>query len=244
MNEDGNANAPLADVARWLTALKTDLATTNSGLDRATELILADQGLAASIGWPQIAAGATAANALNGLIVQGLDALNASHQADADPTRISSDEVRWINQWIRADQGRYLTFVAQHGDDENGEETAYHLVQNDGGNSIFFGKNLINAVLDRIYHIGFHVKADDRFENEDGNANARLSNVADWLTYFYSDQSTTGTGLDRIVDTIKLDRGLSRNTSAADINAGAEAANNLNALILRALSVTGVFDDQ
>lgn len=40
LNVDGNANAALADVARWLTALKTDLATTNRGLDRATELIL------------------------------------------------------------------------------------------------------------------------------------------------------------------------------------------------------------
>ncbi|MEB3333833.1 MAG: hypothetical protein VKP70_02490, partial [Cyanobacteriota bacterium] len=243
LNEDGNANAAISDVASWLTALKTDLATTNTNLDRTTEFIIADQGLAAKIGWPQIAGGAAAANHLNGLILQGLDALNASGVADADATRISATEVRWLNQWINADQARHDFFVTNHGDDENGVETGFHLVQNDGGNSVLFGKNLINTVLDGIYHIGFQINPDDRFQNEDGDANAKVSDVADWLTYFYGDQSTTGTGLDRIVDGIKLDRGLSKNTSAADINAGAEAANSLNNLILRAIAGTGVYDD-
>ena len=159
LNEDGNANLALSDVAKWLTALKTDLATTNTGLDRATELIIADQGLAASIAWADTAGGATAANNLNGLILQGLAALNASGQADADPTRISSGEVRWINQWINADQLRYNFFLTNHGDDENGSETGYHLVQNDGASSTFFGRNLVNTVLDGIYHIGFSITA-------------------------------------------------------------------------------------
>jgi Ca2+-binding RTX toxin-like protein len=151
--------------------------------------------------------------------------------------------VRWISQWIKADSGRLDFFVTNHGDDENGVETGFHLVQNDGGNGTLFGNNLINTVLDGIYHIGFEINSDDRFQNEDGDANAKVSDVADWLTYFYGDQSTTGTGLDRIVDTIKLDRGLNKNTSAADINSGAEAADGLNHLILRALAGTGVYDD-
>ena len=37
-NEDGADNALLTDVARWLTALKTDLTTTNTGLDRIVEI--------------------------------------------------------------------------------------------------------------------------------------------------------------------------------------------------------------
>ncbi|MFN9243266.1 MAG: bluetail domain-containing putative surface protein [Cyanobacteriota bacterium] len=244
LNEDGSANAALADVASWLTSLKIDYATTNTNLDRTTELIIGDKGLGANINWADIAAGATAANNLNILILQGIAALNVSGQADSDNTRLSSSEVRWINQWIKADQTRTLTFLTNHGDDENGSETGFHLVQNDGASTVFFGKNLVNTVLDGIYHIGFSITSDDRFQNEDGDANANVSDVADWLTYFYSDQSTTGTGLDRIVDTIKLDYGLSRNTSAADINGGAEAANKLNQLILRALAATGVYGDQ
>ncbi|MFN9630187.1 MAG: bluetail domain-containing putative surface protein, partial [Cyanobacteriota bacterium] len=243
VNEDGNANAAIVDVASWLTALKTDLATTNTNLDRATEFIISDQGLAATIGWPQMAAGATAANNLNGLILEGLEALQASGEADADPSRIRAADVRWISQWIKTDSSRRDFFITNHGDDENGVETGFHLVQNNGGNGALFGKNLVNTVLDGIYHIGFEINADNRFQNEDGAANAKVSDVADWLTYFYSDPSTSGTGLDRIVDTIKLDRGLSKNTSAADINSGAEAANGLNLLILRALAGTGVYGD-
>jgi hypothetical protein len=39
--------------------------------------------------------------------------------------------------------------------------------------------------------------------NEDGDANATVADVAAWATYFYADQSNTGTGLDQIVDIIK-----------------------------------------
>ncbi|MCS5693728.1 hypothetical protein NZK33_17355, partial [Cyanobium sp. FGCU-6] len=244
LNEDGDANAAIADVAAWLTALKTDLATTNTDLDRTTELIIADKGLAGKISWAEIAGGATAANTLNGLIVQGVAALNASGQADDDATRLSSSDVRWINSWIRADQDRYNLFIANHGDDENNSETGFHLVQADGATATYFGQNLVNTVLDGVYHIGFSITDDNRFQNEDGDANATLSDVAEWLTYFYGDQSTTGTGLDRIVDTIKLDRGLSTNTSATDINDGAAAANSLNQLLLRAIDSTGVYADQ
>ena len=92
------------------------------------------------------------------------------------------------------------------------------------------------------YHIGFQI-VDGRFRNEDGDANATVSDVADWLNYFLSDASSTGTGLDRIVDTIKVDAGLARNTPAADIDGGAGAANALNALILEGIAATGAMAD-
>lgn len=114
LNEDGDANAAIADVASWLTALTTDLATTNTSLDRTTELIIADRGLGGRISWADIAGGATAADNLNGLILQGIAAMGASGQADGDATRLSSNEVRWINQWIRADQTRYNSHFHLH----------------------------------------------------------------------------------------------------------------------------------
>ena len=70
-----------------------------------------------------------------------------------------------------------------HGDDENGSETGYHLVQNDGANTNYFGQNLVNTVADGIYHFGFAIE-NGRFLNEDGDANATLANVASWLNYF------------------------------------------------------------
>jgi Ca2+-binding RTX toxin-like protein len=242
-NEDGDANALISDVARWLTALKTDLATTGTGLDRIVETIVGDPGLADSITWPQIKGGAMAANGLNGLISAGIDALKAAGAADADPTRLSRDEVLWINAWIRANPTRYASFSALHGDDENGVETGYHLVQNDGGQTTLFGKNAINTVFDGIYHIGFALTADGRFVNEDGNANAKVSDVAEWISYYYGDPSTTGTGLDRLTDWMHFDPGLAKWTSATNINDGLAAADGILHLYLDAINATGVNSD-
>ncbi len=242
-NEDGADNATLSDVARWLTALKQDLATTGTGLDRITETVVSDPGLLAGRPWSDIRGGAEAANNLNGLILQGIAALQQAGAADADTSRLSADEVRWINAWIRQDASRYASFVAWHGDDENGSETGFHLVQNDGATSKVFGLNAVNTVFDGIYHIGFEVNADGRFVNEDGDANARVSDVAEWISYYYGDASSTGSGLDRLVDWIQLDPGLPRWTSAKDINDGLAAANDLNQLLLEAIDATGTQDD-
>ncbi|MCP4943896.1 MAG: hypothetical protein GY924_18215, partial [Planctomycetaceae bacterium] len=129
-----------------------------------------------------------------------------------------------------------------HGDDEKGEETGFHLVQNDGANTRMFGENFVNTVADGIYHLGFEIDGDNIL-NEDGDANATLSDLADWLNYFYVDQGTTGTGLDEFVQAIKSDRGLSRKTEAEDINGGAEAANELNKILVEAIKSTGSATD-
>ncbi|MBM5818194.1 MAG: hypothetical protein FJ083_16975, partial [Cyanobacteria bacterium K_Offshore_surface_m2_239] len=238
LNEDGAANAALTDVAKRLSALRVDVAKTNSALDRATEAIIADGGLANTISLGDIKSGAEAANDLNQLILDGLAALPAG--TGVDPTRIEVSEVVAINAWIREDANRYNNFFVLHGDDENGIETGFHLVQNDGANTRQFGKNLVNTVLDGIYHIGFEIGTDGRFRNEDGDANALVSDVASWIDYYLGDPSTTGSGLDRIVDTARWDAGLAANTSAADIRGGLDAANQLNGLILRAINATSV----
>jgi len=239
-NEDGNDNALLTDVARWLTAMKDDLATTGTGLDRIVETIVGDPGLHSKIPWADISGGAQAANNLNGLILNGLSALRAEGTPDADDTRFSADEVSWVNQWIRGDATRLAFFIQEHGDDENGTETGYHLVQNDGATTTLFGRNAVNTIFDGLYHIGFEINDDQRFQNEDGDANAKVADVAEWLTYYYGDPSTTGTGLDRMVDWIKLDPGLSTSTSALDINDGLAAADRLNHILLDAINATGV----
>jgi Ca2+-binding RTX toxin-like protein len=242
-NEDGDNNALLSDVARWLTALKTDLTSTNTGLDRIVDTIVADPGLAANNTWPQIKGGALAADGLNNLIVSGINALNQAGAADADATRLSEAEVLWINGWIRSDADRYATFVDLHGDDENGVETGYHLVQNDGANTTLFAQNAINTIFDGIYHIGFDITVDGRFANEDGNANARVGDVAEWITYYYGDPSTTGTGFDRLTDWMRLDPGLAKWTSALDINDGLAAADRLLHLYVDAIAATEVNSD-
>ena len=116
------------------------------------------------------------------------------------------------------------------------------MVQSDGSTTTYFGKNLVDIVAEGIYNVGFEIN-NGILKNEDGNANATVKDVADWVTYFYVDQSTTGTGLDRIVDTIKIDTGLAVATNAGDINQGAAAANSLNQLIVNAIQATNVGSD-
>lgn len=235
VNEDGNANASIEQVANWLTQFYTDHSTTGTGLDRITNAIMADKGLANHIPEQQIEDGADAANGINQIIADAIAATGVG--ADG---RIDADDVLAINAWIRTN--RLAEFTALHGDDEGGTETGFHLIQGDGGSSVFFGQNLVNTVADGLYHIGFEV-VDGRFVNEDGNANATVTDVAAWLDYFYGDHSTTGTGLDQIVDTIMLDRGLSKWTSAENINGGAAAADGLNQLIDDGLTANDATSD-
>ncbi|WP_430015857.1 hypothetical protein ACQY1Z_26250 [Microcystis aeruginosa FBCC-A68] len=237
VNEDGNANATVTQVADWLTQFYTDRATTNTGLDQITELVIADQGLAQNIPWQEIAGGADAANGLNDLLKTAITTYNLA--ADGS---ISESDIAQINNWIRSDATRYNTFIVLHGDDDGTTETGFHLVQNDGAQTTYFAKNLVNTVADGIYHIGFQIQ-NGQFLNEDGAANATVKDVADWVTYFYVDQSTTGTGLDKIVDTIKIDTGLAKWTNAGDINAGAAAADGLNHLLVDGITATGIAAD-
>ena len=98
-----------------------------------------------------------------------------------------------------------------HGDDANGRllygytgepiEHGYHLVQNDGGTTQYDNENLWTTVADGIYHMGNDIVytdangdlqfADEGYIegvdyyfllNEDGDQNASLNDVADWLT--------------------------------------------------------------
>ncbi|WXG56552.1 MAG: calcium-binding protein [Candidatus Sedimenticola sp. (ex Thyasira tokunagai)] len=236
LNEDGNANATIQQLSEWLTQFWTDHSTTQTGLDRMTDMVMADKGLDRKISDEDIAEGADAANGMNAIIHEAIAATNATEGG-----AITVDDVRAINAYIRA--YHQDEWVALHGDDEgNGEETGYHLVQNDGAKTRMFGENFVNTVADGVYHLGFEIQG-DRILNEDGNANATLTDLADWLNFFYTDQGTTDTGLDALVDVVKSDRGLSKNTDAGDINAGAAAANEMNHILVEAIEQTGIAAD-
>ena len=237
LNEDGNPNATVEKVAGWLTQFFTDHSSTGSGLDRITDLVMADAGLSAATPESDIEQGADAANGMNHMILAAMQVTGAN--ADG---WISTEDLQNMNAWLRSNDNRLATWTSLHGDDEKNEETGFHLVQNDGANNRYFGQNLVNTVADGIYHMGFEIK-NGTFLNEDGNTNAKLSDVTDWLNYFYVDQSSTATGLDKIVDTIKSDAGLARNTSATDINQGASYADQLNHFVINAIDATGAMAD-
>lgn len=231
------ADTGLSQFPAWWSQSYSDHSNSKSGLDRITDAIMADTGLANKISQADIEAGADAANSLNMMINKAIKATGVAKDG-----WLSETDVLNLNQFIRADGARLARWTALHGDDEADRESGFHKVQNDGASTPLFGKNLVNTVADGLYHLGFGIN-NGRFVNEDGKANASIGDVASWLNYFLSDQSTTGTGLDQIVDAIKQDDGLNRRTSAADINAGAASANGLNRMIVEAISATDAMAD-
>ncbi|NTU97990.1 MAG: hypothetical protein HGA62_09290, partial [Chlorobiaceae bacterium] len=239
LNEDGDPNASLQQLSEWMTQFYTDHSTTGTGFDRITNLIMADEGLDKKITDTEIATAADMANRMNEIIVEAITETGVA----VDGT-ITADDIKKINTYIR--ENHLEEWTALHGDDETGGETGFHLVQNDGSWTVMFGKNMVDTVADGIYHLGFQTKVYNGTEyilNEDGTKNASLTRLASWVQYFYVDQSTTGTGLDRLTDAVKSDPGLSTWTSAADINTGADAANEMNKILAEAITNTGVAVD-
>ncbi len=171
----------------------------------------------------------------------------------ANDKHISIADTREINDYIfhnYAEAWREL-----HGDDDEGEETGFHLVVNDGARSKLFGKNAINRVADSIYHLGFETHLKNRLLNEDENKNASFKRVAEWLNALLKEDleagrlanpnitevvGETGTGLDQAIEIIYNDKGLQRRISTGDMRIGARSANKMSTMLLEAIDQTNV----
>jgi len=268
LNEDGNRNVRVEMAAHWLdTLLREDLAssalrnpdvdpyteaTTGTGLDSLVEIIMADPGLNQKIATSEIMAGAEYANAMNGIIIEAIKATGLANDGE-----INAADVRDLNAYIQANH--YDRWVELHGDDEdNGEETGFHLVQNDGATTRLYDRNAVNTVADGIYHLGFDIVGNNLL-NEDGNRNARVETIAAWFTSLLREdlasgelrnpdvnpyaEGTTGTGLDDLVGIITSDLGLNRRIPTSEITTAATAADAMNHIIVAAITATGLGND-
>ena len=227
-------------------------ATTGTGLDDLVEIIVGDPGLDCRLPTADIQGGAAAADAMNNLIVDAIRATGLANDGN-----LNMADVRDLSQWLRTHaEDQWITL---HGDDENGIETGFHLVQNDGASSRLFATNAVNNVADGIYHLGFEIER-GRFLNEDGNKNISVETMSEWLGNLLEDDladgslanatvdpyhidTSTGTGLDRLVDIITGDTGLNARIATSELYEGANAAADLNALIIEAIRETGIGDD-
>ena len=160
--------------------------TTGTGLDQLVDIIALDPGLNRNLPTSEIVQGAGYADAMNQLIVEAIRAtgvandgtFSASDVRDINPTSATNSAAQW---------------VALHGDDEDGGETGFHLVQNDGATTQLFGdENAVNTVADGIFHLGFRIQC-GRLLNEDGNENASLQDVAFWLNELLAADLAAGT---------------------------------------------------
>ncbi|MEP4197544.1 MAG: calcium-binding protein [Aliishimia sp.] len=153
------------------------------GLDALATFTAEDPGLAANIHQQDIDGGVAAARVMNDVVITALN----STGVNAD-TKIDASDMRTLSAFIRSDSNLYDTFLSGHGNDEGDLETGYHLVQGDGGAYRFQGRDFIDTVADAVYHIGFAI-VDGRFQNEDGDQNETVEDVAGWLNYFLNGEN-------------------------------------------------------
>lgn len=199
LNEDGNKNRNLNKVALWVDSLLADdldngtlensavqevVGDTGTGLDQIIEMIYTDARLAKRVSTTDIREASRSANAMNKLIIEAIIATDSASDGGIGVT-----DAKNINQYLVANHAD--EWAVLHGDDEEGEETGFHRVQNDGAKTRIFGKNAINNVADSIYHLGFKT-TDNRLRNEDGNKNKRFRKVASWLNLFLIDDFSDG----------------------------------------------------
>ncbi|MBU1669445.1 DUF642 domain-containing protein [bacterium] len=225
--------------------------TTGTKLDMIVNVILTDTGLLRRVPTSDLRAGATAANEMNHLIVEAIKA-----EGLGNDQVLTTADIRTINNYLV--ENHVDKWAELHGDDEDGEETGYHRVQNDGATTRMYADNVMNSIADGVYHLGFPTRFKDNLENEDGNKNKRFEKVAWWLDSslkkdleegkFNNDEyqeveGTTGTTFDKIVPYIFNDEGLLLNVSMDDMRAGAKAANGMNELIIEAIKTTGAATD-
>lgn len=266
INEDGDRNVRVEEVAYWLDELLADdladgslanpsmspeyQATTGTGLDQLVDMVNDDPGLQNRVPADEIAAGAEAADQMNTIIVEGIAALGL-----ADDGTLTPSEIYGLADWIA--ENRLSPWLIAHGDDENNEETGFHLVQNDGGETRAFGRPGVNTIADAIYHLGFGYDG-DRLINEDGDRNERVEDVTYWLNALLQDElasgalatgnsnvttGSTGTGLDKLVSLITSEAELNRRLPDQDIQDGAAAADAMNVIIVEGIKATGIAND-
>lgn len=225
--------------------------TTGTKLDMIVDVILTDTGLLRQVPTSDLRAGATSANAMNHLIMEAIKAEGLGNDG-----LLTTADIRTINNYLVANH--LEEWAELHGDDEDGEETGYHRIQNDGATTRMYADNVMNSIADGVYHLGFETNRKNRLVNEDGNANKRFEKVAWWLDStlkkdleegkfsnpeYQEVEGTTGTTFDKIIPFIYNDEGLLLSVSMEDIRAGATSANAMNELIIEAIKTTGVASD-
>lgn len=199
MNEDGDKNAGFAKVASWLNGLlaedlageilrnPTDLeivGDTGTNLDSFIDIIYTDPGLQKRISTGDMREGAAAANGMNHIIIDSIMATGIANDGE-----FTKADMQTLNQYIFANYEE--EWAVLHGDDEDGEETGFHLVQSDGAKTKLLEKNAINKIADGLYHLGFEGN-NKRLLNEDGNNNVRLKVLARWMNALLAEELAAG----------------------------------------------------
>jgi len=217
-----------------------------TGLDKIITIIKEDKRLNRKVDSADIEVAIASARRMNEILVEAIIQTGV-----ANDKKISIADTRELNDYIFYNY--HDEWVELHGNDEEGEETGFHKVVNNGARTKLFDRNAINKIADSIYHLGFETHLKNRLLNEDGNANASYKRVSIWLNSLLKEDlesgvlsnstiheivGKTGTGLDRAIEIIYNDIGLQKHISTGDMRIGAYSANEMNKLLIETIDAT------
>ena len=197
--------------------------TTGTGFDQFIDALRNDVRLTGAISEQRLEAGVAAAEGMLSILAEAANATGA-----ADNGSFTATDLIGMNAWIRENHGAQFDQLKE----EFGE------IRGIGASATYRGRNLLDTIMGRdIFSIGQELNTSDaRF--------AKLMNEkADYFSEFWTDVSTTNTGLDRITDTVLGEFGLRKRISAEERIEGAKAADGINKLILEAAEATGAMAD-
>uniref|UniRef100_A0AAN0NKQ6 LamG-like jellyroll fold domain-containing protein n=1 Tax=Yoonia rhodophyticola TaxID=3137370 RepID=A0AAN0NKQ6_9RHOB len=190
INEDGNGNASLSDVAFWLDELlRDDLAagrfynpnsdlfdkgTTGTGLDAIVEMVATDEGLLSRSTATDISTAAASADGMNKILLEGIQATGIANDGMLD-----RHDIKTLDAWIA--ENRAAEMDALNGIETKTTRTGFELAEIWQSTSPLFGENGVNTVADAIYNIGYGVIYNDAIRDRDGRWNESLDNIAEWM---------------------------------------------------------------
>ena len=143
---------------------------------------LADPGIHKEVSKKNIALAVAGARNMNNAMSVAIETLGVNLD-----NKITPEDAMAISDRIYHDYELYGEFAQGHGDDEGSDiETGYHYVQNNGSVLEFMGRDMIDTVIDGVYHIGYPYRGgySGYFLNEDLAQNEDVTDIAGWLNYF------------------------------------------------------------
>ena len=236
---------------------------TGTGLDKLTKVILDSDGLQMRVGFGQLTedeiyTAAVAADKMNDIILEGINETGIANDGVLDKA-----EMRDLQGYIH---GNYAAEWSQlYGNDTNGQSTSFHLMLGWGHDAELFGRQAICHVAKDVYQLGFDLNG-YMLENEDGNQGQSINVVAGHLNKLLAGDladgslagssavppvqpvESTNTGLDTLVDIIRTSSSLQLRVeygqlTQSDIKEAANAAAEMNEIIVEAINATGVAGD-
>ena len=214
----------LADI---LNVYWQDPSTTYTGLDRLTDVLKFDRHLLSQLSLEDRNAAAAEMDALNTLLLEGMEAYGLPRTE-----ALRGEDARNVFAYVANNAGDKIPSIS----DIDAADSALLKALDHGAKWTMFGSD-----MGLVYR--------DILEAVRNPASDSAERAAEAVTFFLVDPRLTGTPLDEIVQILKSEFGLQAHISAAELNEAAEAAGEMNSLIVEAikaqeLDADGIFSPE